>query len=101
MNEKAIRSRSFASGSDPDPLHSDDNRIPRLQIPQATALRPSVAHDDHSVHALVPNFQPLSAMTHQRALIGGGVEILGRAVVTLGCPKFRVTGIYRSASETQ
>ncbi len=101
MNAKDMRSRSFASGTTRMPFMPITTWSPALiSRRRRQSRRPSLYHD-HGVHALIPHFEPLSAVPDQRALIGGRIEIFRRAAVALGRFQFGVAGIDRRAAKRE
>ena len=57
---------------------------PRAHVAQLAARRPAVLDDDHRVHPLPPDLDPAAVVPDDGAVIGGGVEVLGRAAVLVG-----------------
>ena len=76
-------------------------RVARPQVAQPAAPGAAFGHHDHGVHALVFHFDPLGSVPHEGVMIGGGVEILGRAVVALHRAQQSVAGIDRGAAQLQ
>ena len=57
--------------------------------------------DDHGVHALVFHFHPVALVAHQRLVIGGGIEIFGRAAIALHGGEHGVARFGGSATQLQ
>ena len=55
----------------------------RPQIAQAAALGHAVVHGDDRVHALFLHLDPAALEAHLGAVVGGRVEIVGRAALAL------------------
>ena len=64
-------------------------------------MRRIVLNHDQRVHALILHFHPLAGVTHEGAMIGGGVEIFRRAAVALHSEQFGVAGFHRGAAQAQ
>jgi hypothetical protein len=86
---------------DADAAHADHDAVALAQIAQAAAKGAAFVDHDHGVHALVFGFDPLVADAHVSAVVGGGVEIFGRAAVALHGAQFGVAGIDGRAAQLE
>jgi hypothetical protein len=91
----------FRFGDDANAFHPDDDSITRFDIAKATAVGLRSGYDNHAVHSLIMNFQPLAFVAHEGALVSGRVEVFGCAAVAFGCLQFCVSAINRSTAETE
>ncbi len=73
----------FGFGRHADAAQPGDDAVARAQIAQTAAGGAAFGDYDHGVHALVFGFDPLAAVSHEGAMVGGGIEILRRAAVAL------------------
>src|SRR5215472_7038851 len=89
----------FGFRSHADAAHPDHDAVAPAEIAQAAAGCAAVADYDHGVHALVFDLDPLVAEAHVSLVVGGGVEILGRATVAFHGGQRGVAGVDRRAAD--
>ena len=88
-------------GDHADAAQPDHDGVALAEIAQAPAGGLAVADHDHGVHALVLDLDPLLAVSHVGAVIGGGVEILRRAAVPLHLAEHGVAGGHGRAAQLE
>src|SRR5262249_2423684 len=74
------------------------DRAPRRRAASVVA-RAGFDHD-RGVHALAFHGNPSALLTHERLVVGRGVEVVGRAAVAIGRHRVRVLGARHPAAET-
>jgi len=88
-------------GHHADAAQPHHHPVALAQIAQAAANGAAVSHHDHGVHALLLHFDPLLAVPYVGAMVGGGVEILGGALVPLYGAELGIARIHRRAAQLE
>ena len=99
-HEGEVRAVALAElRGDADAFEAADDAIAGPHLAQLAARGAAVVDDDHGVHALAFDLDPLAADAHVRAQIGRRIEIVGHAAVAVGLAQQRVPLLDGAAAE--
>ena len=76
-----------------DAAHADYYLVSFFEVAEAAADGVFAGDDDHGVHALVFDFEPIAFLADQGFVIRGGIEIFGGAAIALDCCQFSGAGV--------